>query len=582
MRLVGSMVVVLALAASAPVAVAAGPVLPSNDLQGALTLTGGQTPARMPTQRDPEPPLRPVPRADCGPGSHPLAGQQGRVPREAVDSPEAARGWTCNVEVVGHHATPGGFRVWRYVDRAGHACAFYDTSASSAANVVSLAAGPTQGVVVLDMADASHPVETARLTAPGTLSPHESLNLNVRRGLLAAEVGTAGTAPGILSIYDVGRDCRRPEHLSDFVAAPFGHESGFSPDGRTFWVGGGEGIAAVDVADPRAPRTLWTGNVFAHGLNLSDDGRTLFDADPIDGDLIVLDVGEIQDRRPGPQVREISRLTWSTVSIPQNTVPLTIASKPYLLEFDEFAFRFNPATVEDRAGAARIIDIADLAHPRVVSDLRLEVNMPDAHRAAAGDPSFVPGSSTAYGAHYCAVPRQVDPGIVACSFLNSGLRVFDVRDPKAPREVAYFVSPPGEANGQRADAAFAQPAFDVARREVWFSDASTGLWAVRLSRSAWPDAATPARAAARRCASRRAFTVRVRPPRRGRIASARVSVGGHRLPVRRRGGRFVSVVRLTGRPRRKVRVRIVVRTTDGRRYSDSRTYHPCRARTGKP
>src|SRR3954454_10109266 len=133
--------------AAAPAA-AQGPALPTNDFQGLLALSGSQTPAPAPFQHD-EPPLEAVPEAGCAAGSRPLAGMQGRVPRAAVESPEAARGWTCNLEVVSRHATPGGFRVWRHVDRNSHVCAFYDTSISSAANVVSLAAAPTQGAVVL-------------------------------------------------------------------------------------------------------------------------------------------------------------------------------------------------------------------------------------------------------------------------------------------------------------------------------------------------------------------------------------------------------------------------------------------------
>src|SRR5207248_2669042 len=92
------------------------PPLPSNDLQNLLALTGYPTPAQAPVQHNREPKLAPVPRAICARGSHPLAGEQGRVPKSAIDSPAAARGWTCNLSVVGHTATTGGFRVWRYVD----------------------------------------------------------------------------------------------------------------------------------------------------------------------------------------------------------------------------------------------------------------------------------------------------------------------------------------------------------------------------------------------------------------------------------------------------------------------------------
>ena len=93
-----------------------------------------------------------------------------------------------------------------------------------------------------------------------------------------------------------------------------------------------------------------------------------------------------------------------------------------------------------------------------------------------------------YGAHYCGVPTQTDPTIVACSFLNSGLRIFDIRDPAHPREAGYFVSPPskGAAPGESGDMAFSQPAFDVAHHDVWYSDASSGFYVLHLDRSAWP------------------------------------------------------------------------------------------------
>jgi hypothetical protein len=55
--------------------------------------------------------------------------------------------------------------------------------------------------------------------------------------------------------------------------------------------------------------------------------------------------------------------------------------------------------------------------------------------------------------------------------------------------VAYFVSPP-KANRLLGllpgDAALSQPAFDASRREIWYTDATSGMWVVKLSPSAWP------------------------------------------------------------------------------------------------
>jgi hypothetical protein len=74
---------------------------PLNDLL-ALGLGVGQTPATVPVQHNPEPPLAATPRANCGPGSHPLDGVQGRVPASAINSPAAASGYTCNLTEFAH------------------------------------------------------------------------------------------------------------------------------------------------------------------------------------------------------------------------------------------------------------------------------------------------------------------------------------------------------------------------------------------------------------------------------------------------------------------------------------------------
>ena len=482
--------VLIALALSSGVAAYAivGPPLPANDLEAMLAL-GKQEPT-LPAKTLPGPELAPVPRAECGPGSEPLAGMQGRLSQAAIDSPQADEGWTCNLSEVSRYSTPGGFRVWRYKDPQGNVCAYYDTSLSSPANLASALGGPSPGVVVLDMSDPENPVETDRLTTFGMLAPHESLNLNAKRGLLTAEVGNGLTLPGTLDVYDVRGDCRHPELRSQMPTVT-GHESGFSPDGKTFWVAGGGGyIKAVDLTDPSEPKEIWSGAYYSHGIEISADGDTMYQTDPINGSLGVFDVSQVQDRKPNPRVKELRRMTWDTVSIPQNSRELQINGKPYLLEFDEFAFRFNPATTEHKVGGARLINISKPKHPRIASNLRLRVNMRAAHRAVSSDPATLGGNdATGYAAHYCAVPRRVDPGIVACSFINSGLRVFNITKPRHPREVAYFVAPPtaGTVAGLSAgNTALSQPAFDPKRRDVWYTDAGSGFYNLHLGRKVWP------------------------------------------------------------------------------------------------
>jgi hypothetical protein len=440
-----------------------------------------------------------TPRAVCGPGSIPEPDIQGRTPPSVY---AAGTGVRCNMEMIGHAGTLAGFRTYRYVDKAGHVCAYYDSTPYLQPRPNSSFTDPDIfGTHVLNVADPAHPKKTAELETPAMRSPHESLNLNLKRGLLAADLGNLVVGPGFVDVYSVKNDCRHPTFLSTLPIGQLGHEGTFSPDGLTFWssnpVGGYlnkqiGGLTAIDVSRPRAPRVLWSSALFSvHGLNIGDDGRTLYyaDAGPRRG-LTVLDVSDIQKRKLNPQVRRISHLTWDTVSIPQTPLPVTIGGHPYLVEVDEFTHdtitnfftRSSFTRPEDMVGAARIIDIADPAHPRVVSDIRLEVNQPSVRNGAQrNDPGA--GTATGYTGHYCAVPSRVDPKIVACSFILSGLRVFDIRDPLAPKEIAYF-NPPTTTGA--AYQAMSAPAFVPERNEIWYTDANYGFYTLRVTNGAWP------------------------------------------------------------------------------------------------
>ena len=363
----------------------------------------GQEPAKAPVQTNPEPPLVATPRADCVSGGKREPGIQGRVPEGSNPN-----GLSCNADVIGRAGNSGGFKVHRYVDRAGHECAFYDTALLFPTNAVRLD-GTSGGVAVLDMSNPRKPVETARLTEPAMVTPHESLELNTKRGLLAAVVGNPSTYPGLVSIYDVSQDCRKPVLQSTSSSARLGHESGFSEDGNTFYATGTamKSISAIDVTNPKQPKNIWQGNIVSHGMSLRPDGNRAYLADP-DGQLVTLDTSEIQARKPDPQTREISRLTWKSASIPQNALPFTAGGKPYILEFDEYTQGTSGGGNADAVGAARIIDMSDERKPRSVAQIRLQVNQPADHAAAREDPGAT-SPVQGYAAHYCDLDSRVDP-----------------------------------------------------------------------------------------------------------------------------------------------------------------------------
>ncbi len=279
------------------------------------------------------------------------------------------------------------------------------------------------------------------------------------------------------------------------------------------------------------PVPVWFGRYESHGLSLSDDGTRAYvakDANSGTLGLTILDTTQVQKRVPNPTVSERSFLTWGGVSIPQSTVPITIKGHPFVLESDEFG-------AQVQTGGARLIDISDDAHPRVVSNMRLAVMQKENFALQAGDPGVDTPFQFAQGytGHFCNVPTRVDPPIVACGMSVSGLRIFDIRDPYHPKEVAYYNAPVKPRTfPEGSNWAYSSPTFVPERKEVWYSDAYTGFYAVR-SRTGRGPTRTPRRKPRKpRCASRRVVTINVRGiPRGSVVRKLTVYVNGKRTKV---------------------------------------------------
>ena len=93
---------------------------------------------------------------------------------------------------------------------------------------------------------------------------------------------------------------------------------------------------------------------------------------------------------------------------------------------------------------ARIIDIKDEKNPKVVSKLMHEIHL--ASNCDKTLPDLVGLSSFTYGTHYCSVDNRQNATTLACGQFNSGIRVYDIRDPLRPKEIAYY-NPAGYDDG---------------------------------------------------------------------------------------------------------------------------------------
>lgn len=455
---------------------------------GALVLAAGllcalvaMHPASAQTVPDDQLPAR----ATCGPDDvQEDPAIQGRVPQSAyVDQAEHL--FNCNLKLVGRHGNSGGYKVQRYVDVQGHECAFYDTTLVIGVDVVDTD-GNTPGTFVLDVTDPAAPIHTATIATPAFSSPHESVLLNQKRGLIAAVLANPEFFPGQVDIWDVSHDCRHPVFQSSLPVGTLGHESGFSPDGNTFWTASlhTPHVTAIDVSNPKLPVPLWVGTAKVHGITLSPDGNHAYlawfgdDAHPKEKGLVILDVSEIQSRKPNPQVHRVSYTTWSNVGTPQIALPVTFKGVPHLIEMDEFG---GPNNI----GAARIINIADPTKPFVVSTMRLMANQPSTQATLAGDQGMGGTGLQGYRGHYCGVPTTVDPKIVGCTFIVSGLRIFDIADITQPHEAAYFnivtAKSAHPAVSRQAPYAMSSVTFDPVDGHVWYSDGTAGLFILDLN-----------------------------------------------------------------------------------------------------
>jgi len=495
-----------------------------------------------------------VPKATCGPNDRPESGLQGQVP--AALRASGFQGFSCNLQLIGQSKGDGAnWQTTQFKDRAGHVCAYHGTAFTTA--------GRTHvGVPVIDITQRSTPTPTAYLTTTSLLDPWESLKVNERRQLLAGvnahngglqkDNGTNGGGGPEIDVYDLANDCRQPQLIASVpiglpggggaVADPelIGHEGAWAPDGLTYY--GSDLVSAryyaIDMADQTHPTLVSTfRNPFArnvqplpnlvidgtvHGLSVSDDGNRAYfvslgpgNPDPAvtpNNGLLIVDTSEIQARKPNPQMKLISSLFWKDGGTAQHTINVKIGGKPYIIFVDEAGSGGNnPNGWLAACGAnlpawpfARIIDINDETAPKIVSRLMLEIH--DPANCSKVLPDLAGLSSFTYGSHYCSVDNRAEATTLACGYFNSGIRVFDIRDPVRPKEIAYYnpagttTASPG-SNHVRAggwvaggpDWCSAQVHLDAASGSLWTTCQDNGALVLQFTNGVWPfpTSATP-------------------------------------------------------------------------------------------
>ncbi len=353
--------------------------------------------------------MGPVPKAQCGPSNRTESGLQGQTTSKERASGDSKLGYNCNLELVGQFRGEGAFSQ-DGPSYFGH-CAYMATENN-----------PRQahpGIVVIDVSNPKNPQATAYLAnTPAGLSPHESNKVNEKRGLL----GLAQSDGPNFAVYDLNGDCAHPK-LASSITVPNsrGHMSGWADDGKTFYIGqqfrGVGGILPIiDVTDPYNAKWLlnwtFTGDGRPHDVSTNNDGTRLYAGQPgnfgaprndssfgPDG-LVILDVSDIQSRRPNPQIRIISKLFWDDQGQEEQILPFSSHGRSYLISTDESGGqagvgRLAAACARGASpyGYSNVIDITDETNP---SDIRDPLHPAEIAywKGPAPRTAFLPGSGS--------------------------------------------------------------------------------------------------------------------------------------------------------------------------------------------
>ena len=409
-----------------------------------------------------------VPKAQCGSGDRVEPGLQGQTSLADRRSGASQQAYNCNLELVGQVPEQGAqWQVTWFND-----CAYFTT--------YDTATKAHPGVPVVDASNPANPVVTTYLTARAMIDPWESLKVNEPRKLLGANkgpgFGASKPTDRQFAFYDISSDCKHPTLLSDVdVAGHTGHAGDFAPDGMTYYGTGadGTGFSAMDISDPAHPKFLYHGPGSGqqgpsgdpnetHDISISNDGKRAYLTHwgnyvpfnlPGSNGLVILDTTDIQNRAASiGQPKTVGTIYWDDGGVAQQSIPVTWGGKPYIIFTDETGWSkiATPKAGREDAcntghtpfGFTRIIDISNEASPTLVSKLKLEVNEAAKCKQYVGDfDDTADYDFYGYSAHYCTPDTRTDPKILSCGYWGAGLRVFDVRNPAKPREIAYYKPP---------------------------------------------------------------------------------------------------------------------------------------------
>ncbi len=469
-------------------------------------------------------------------------GLQGQIPLASQLSGDAADGYRKGLRLVGQNTIldRGANFSMAWLDD----CAYITTTSAgqifgpTSSPYVDPQYNPLNGMAVIDASDPQNPELVDILQSPAMIAPHESLHASQARHIIVAVRG-GGTA---LDVYEA-QDCRNPVlkasvniglgitlslpeipfgiGLIDQGLAFFGHALCISDDGMTAYAtSSAQTNAVIDLSDIENPSLIQLYAPASHDCGLNPEGTRLYQANfgfvslglglpngPALGQngLMILDVSGFQDRSIAPSPLFLGTtppligfLGWTNLL---DGEALTAGShtarwfkqgdRTYVYSSDEW-----PTAGVCPWAHSRIIDITDETNPVKVSDIVLEVNKVENCLQTEIDIAN-------YSAHYVGFDDKYNATTLFMTYYTGGLRVWDIRDPANPFEIAYwhpapntntptvFLSEAFGSSGNRWDAVATYVRYRPETGHIWIAGYSSGFQILEFTESAGPTAPRP-------------------------------------------------------------------------------------------
>ncbi|MBI4487954.1 MAG: hypothetical protein HY694_02620 [Deltaproteobacteria bacterium] len=358
-----------------------------------------------------------------------------------------------------------------------------------------------RGWSILDITDPTSPEHVTFLPGPEN---SWTIQIQVAEGKMVTALeriapGWGGAEGRTFSegflIWDVS-DPIRPRQLGHYRTHSTGTHRNFYDGGLLVHAAGGAPgfdkkiYQIVDISNPGDPREIsrfWLREQ-EEGAPKSDARLSCHGPPHVEGDRAYLPYGEggaiIADISDRSRPKIVSQLLFRGLCSRQGIHTYLPLPRRKLALINDEAINENG---QESLNLAGIVDLTNEKEPRLISLFPLPVPPPESDLKNFFEKGgrFGPHNQHHPNHQPCLQDRD---DIAYLTYFNAGLRVYDIRDPRTPKEIAYFIPPdPRERIGTKPSRLVAQTEDVLVDRRgyIYISQKNQGIYVLHL-KEIWP------------------------------------------------------------------------------------------------